>query len=445
MRFLCRFLASPAKVMRTMALLVLPFATVSCTAIAKGVARDLARTHVEREFVLPAVPQDFSKCLESSGGVCPGGSPKAVSTRIDLGDDTKSDDTGNPQRSPRRLRAELAAKVLNSEVQQSLVSFYNACVEPRSSGGRADAHAQLELDLGKLEAYLRDVEAATAVDAWGALDQELYERAQKTSDGQKKADLDRQWRKAVFIREYTQAYFRNGQFFTATLDTNALKQTLNHQFGDAMSEEELDDMVRKLLGFDPKSPFFGKLGTKGFVTRGGQNFQFQNVEATVNPAAAQPITVTAVDYTRAGSDLVRVFIHAIFDAADGLPAVADATGATLGTFGLPVNKPGNGLADADFAKVEQIAASVECVVSAGVGRLIRGAGWASLNNEALAGTLETLVGVTTRKYAEKAAWCWYKCPKGAQEQEDALGQWETNTVTIVVTGPENRFAADPWR
>ena len=57
--------------------------------------------------------------------------------------------------------------------------------------------------------------------------------------------------------------------------------------------------------------------------------------------------------------------------------------------------------DTEFESVENWAGTIEGTTSAGVGRLIRGVSWFSLNNEALAGLIETAIGVTLRKAAER--------------------------------------------
>ncbi len=58
----------------------------------------------------------------------------------------------------------------------------------------------------------------------------------------------------------------------------------------------------------------------------------------------------------------------------------------------------------------------EATVSAATSHLIRGISWFSLNNEAVANSVETLAGVTARKLSEKALWAYYaqqlKCSAG---------------------------------
>ena len=55
------------------------------------------------------------------------------------------------------------------------------------------------------------------------------------------------------------------------------------------------------------------------------------------------------------------------------------------------------------------AGAVESMVGGVVGKLIRGISWLSLNKEAIAKAIETALGVTARKAAEKFAWCYAAC------------------------------------
>jgi len=59
--------------------------------------------------------------------------------------------------------------------------------------------------------------------------------------------------------------------------------------------------------------------------------------------------------------------------------------------------------------VNERAGAVESMVGGVVGELIQGISWLSLNNEAIAKAIETALGVTARKGAEKFAWCYAAC------------------------------------
>jgi len=59
--------------------------------------------------------------------------------------------------------------------------------------------------------------------------------------------------------------------------------------------------------------------------------------------------------------------------------------------------------------VNKRAGAVESMVRGVVGELIRGISWLALNKEAIAKAIETALGVTARKAAEKFAWCYAAC------------------------------------
>ena len=140
------------------------------------------------------------------------------------------------------------------------------------------------------------------------------------------------------------------------------------------------------------------------------------------------------------NDLVRVFLEAVFDSFHGLPVVSSATAKELGHC---VNDPERAtsaasvhLSEENFAEVENWVNRGEAVTTALVGSAVRGAGWIALNNESLAGLLETMVGVLVRKTTEKAAWCVYSC-RGGGDQESSFDS--SVELRIVVPGPPPAF------
>jgi len=65
------------------------------------------------------------------------------------------------------------------------------------------------------------------------------------------------------------------------------------------------------------------------------------------------------------------------------------------------------------------------------GQVIRGIGWVSLNNEALAKLIETAAGVVVRKGAEKVAWCIEAC-KADDVKEFSGGGWQISRIQVSV-------------
>ena len=107
---------------------------------------------------------------------------------------------------------------------------------------------------------------------------------------------------------------------------------------------------------------------------------------------------------------VRVFLEALFDAHEGLPALGPANGPAasgldLGPWSLPAFVPpmGNVSEDDWNAMVTfngQVAVNVEAVLT----RVVEGLGPVSLNNQALEQILVEIFTTTTRKISEKASW-----------------------------------------
>jgi hypothetical protein len=351
----------------------------------------------------------------------------------------------------------MARSVLNHPLQMRFNDLYNIYrgVDPSQLdslhlGG--DGVWELTVDLAEFDHYLIGLETATMLGGWEALaDEATMADANVTVD-------DR--RRRIYIRKYMSAYFRDGYFFRASLSGTELMKRLSAELRKALpflEDSDYETLVRRLfkrIDFDDSTnrPLFGKIGASGFVTRGGERYKVPSIEAKWVPAGEPVVSVSQIDYVAVGADLVRVMLHAVFDAHDQLPAVSTATGVALPEgYALSINDPETTKVDEEeFGKVERRANEVENVVGTAVGRLIRGAAWISLNNEALATAIETSVGVASRKFAEKATWCWYACGfdgGGAKGDYLAVTSGSAMTLRITVTGPPASLAPGdaPWR
>jgi hypothetical protein len=341
--------------------------------------------------------------------------------------------------------AGLARKVLNHDVQKQLNSLFDIArgVSPERTVGRdlldysvspgGETAVEMNIDLAKFQDYERDIETATLLGAWDALDREaeLFDVSDDSA------------RRARFISTYFRAYFRNGRFFKATLDAGELRRKLIENAKESLpgltsdaDYEKLADLVFSQMNLNADTSFvFGAIQDTGFVTRGGQAVRFPAVELSATLGESK-VSASSVDYVAVGSDLIRVFLHAIFDAKMRLPAVSNATGAGI-PGGLVVND-GTLVRESEFERIETLASQVEGVAAAGTGRLLRGVSIFSLNNEALASALETAVGVAIRKQAEKAAWCWYSCGFDAAHSDTgdyaAIGYGSPIRLRISVSG-----------
>ncbi len=205
-----------------------------------------------------------------------------------------------------------------------------------------------------------------------------------------------------------------------------LVQDIQHELGKA--DKTLSNVFR--------------FSTTGFVSR---DLQFQarlpTLEATIDPTAKRLVTVKDADSNNGiltgstqlaglgvahdtsgvgtganiGAEIVRVFLEALFDAHEGLPAVAAIgsnrpTGLSLGSESLPLFQAPMGHVDArDLDRMTRINNRVATQTRVVVGRIISGLGPFSLNNQPLEDLLVEVIATSVRKAAEKASWCWYAC------------------------------------
>ena len=116
-----------------------------------------------------------------------------------------------------------------------------------------------------------------------------------------------------------------------------------------------------------------------------------------------------------GAELARVFFEALFDAHEGLPAVAPvggvrATGLDLGNHSLPLFSAPMGNVDTrDLNRMTQINDQVGLQTRLVAGRIIAGFGPLNLNNPPLENLFAEVIATTVRKAAAKATWCWFAC------------------------------------
>ncbi len=201
-----------------------------------------------------------------------------------------------------------------------------------------------------------------------------------------------------------------------------------------------------------------KVSSVGFVSRDG-DFQARlpTIEATIDPSASRLITFTDQDETASGTavtssnasdprlqltghsslshlgvatdtsgvgtgagigaELVRVFLEAVFDASEGLPAIAPVnqgpqpSGLNVGQgFDLPPFTTTLGhVSAADLADMQHINDRVATSTKVLVARLVSGIGPFSLNNPSLEALITEVITTSVRKAMEKVTWCWYSC------------------------------------
>ena len=116
-----------------------------------------------------------------------------------------------------------------------------------------------------------------------------------------------------------------------------------------------------------------------------------------------------------GAELARVFLEALFDAHEALPALSQpgikATGLTLAEpYRLPIfQNPMGNVSAKDLQHMTHINNAVALETQLLIGRLIAGIGPFSLNNQPLEDLITEIIATSVRKGTEKATWCWYAC------------------------------------
>jgi hypothetical protein len=217
---------------------------------------------------------------------------------------------------------------------------------------------------------------------------------------------------------YFKAYFRNGKILSLSMTSDALKRGLKERLSKTIKDETLrkaveadidsvaGDIVELLCKDEEKCLALGVIGETAFVTRGGKSYGFSGVEVTFDPFAEKKLSTNKIDKEAVIADLVRVFFEGLGDSELGVPAVKNSTACQNELLCAEETDADN------LAKVESIADRVESGAMALTAIAIRGGWLFSLNNEALAKSIQTGVAVAFRKGAEKAAWSRLKkqCP-----------------------------------
>jgi len=318
-----------------------------------------------------------------------------------------------------------AMKALRSPTLQKIVNLFNY------AAGYEQALPELEFDKKELGDFANNIQMTMRWDGFGQVHEKTKSLMRKTLvvKAEKLANKEPVTREESLIKEaeslnrlaaylvaYTKAYFRNGRFAAVQLDDDAMKKFIAKQLEVNQDEQPwkdlLDDLVKKL----PKAAdgkhrnLFGKIEETSLKTRGGADYKFPAITATLQPGAGKFVTISKVDFVAVGADLIRVFLEALGDTVAGVPAMSDATGCNVQDDNLRLTAFDPKimyLTEEDFADVNDFANRIEAATSVLVGRAIRGASWFSLNNESVAVLIETTTGVVAKKASEKILWCGY--------------------------------------
>lgn len=331
-----------------------------------------------------------------------------------------------------RSSASSGRSVLVDPAMNKLIGTYNrglgwTAAEEQSASRR-------EFSLSEFRALAEKVEEATSTGSWDSLSR-LYRMVGARPQNQAAAD---------FLEAYFKAYFRYGKFIALQIDASTVVEDLHRKLRSELpqlTDEQIDEIVAEMLAaakLKDKAWTIGKIENTGFATRGGQVFQFPSVQVTVTLPNPEP-DLPNVDFTVVGADLVRVALHAIFDSHMKVPGVPASTAVKhepklLMDFSKDIDP--QLVNEGEFARIESRSGMVEAAVGAGVGRLVRGLGFVSMNNESLATLIETAFGVTSRKVAEKVFWCSYAC-EGDSPRGLAAGEaWPSREEQVTLLGFE---------
>ncbi|MEM8962489.1 MAG: hypothetical protein AAGD38_13480 [Acidobacteriota bacterium] len=465
------------KGIRLLVLLFVTLGMFGCANLAEDVAKHLLESDVRAiDQELTVFEGDwamFRSCLKTRGGSCQGATatplPQASSggatvtpTRpgasMALASSVAKMPAGHPARN--------AHNVLTHAVVQQVAGLHDHfrghedLSAPRVSMSRGDGKSTVNMNVSvrQVEDFQRQLASACADTGWEALDGHCSSMMQQSS-AKDDADLVADCRKVAFIRRYFDAYFRAGRFVELDLDVSQAESQLDakitaavkkassklgpevEQKAEQLATEINNELNKELDAAKTEVDGLLHISRVGFVSRDNTfTARVPTLMVTIDPAAGRLLTVTDEDTGQTlsrrskfanlgvdtdtsgvgtgdliGAEIVRVFLEALFDAHEGLPAVApvnspSATGLSVPTYPLPRFNPSQGnVSAADFTNMTMLNTQVATQTRIVVGRIISGIGPFNLDNEALEDLITELVTTSVRKAAAKASWCWYAC------------------------------------
>lgn len=335
-----------------------------------------------------------------------------------------------------------ALNLLSSPTHQKLLALMALATTPSVSrdingilNPAGTGTPTLTIDRQEWADYANAVAAVSMTDGWSALavSSENQLAGLSATDPARSATSGIQ-RESSLISAYLAAYFRQGQFISLTIHPAQLDSELQTKVNSwlkdtggasatASPSNLVDSISNDLLPSQCKPAttgaaapstctLLGDIGQTGFVTRSGDKYSFPALTFQLDPLGQQKLTKPQVDVKSVIGDLVRVVLEATGDALYEVPAAQGSTACAAAL--LPCYDPSKDpVSSENFAKVNQYAAESESVASGATGLLVRGGFWIALNNENLATAVETGIGVTARKSAERVAWDYLSCANPA--------------------------------
>lgn len=225
---------------------------------------------------------------------------------------------------------------------------------------------------------------------------------------------------ATLFETYFVAYFRKGQVLQVAVDKAATLERLKKEARRSLGFDEsatlkpeeqklVDAAAQKLLDLVCKNSdyTFLTVDDKGaFVNRAGQKFAFPTVTLTVAPGTDKNLDVTKIDEVQLVGDLTRIFWEAAYDWAleekgYEVPFDPKSTACGIKTMKFQCVQATDPKERQDKLKaVNEAADQTEGVAGALAAQAVRGAWFASLDNEAIAKLLQTSISINARKVAE---------------------------------------------
>lgn len=339
--------------------------------------------------------------------------------------------------------AAIAAKALGAPTAGALEEIMSF-----ASGAAVQGQKPTELSRTGTRSFAKSLFDATNTGGWTQLamdlrtERENIVRITGQNDPQAQS-LTQAIDLASLVGTYLSAYFENGNFVMLTIDPSHLEATAASElesklgFSPNAAKGAVGDIEKQLIGesvgADGKYHLLTAKGDGGFVTRGGDKYSVPTISANFTPGLSRPFSASKVDFPQIGADVVRVFIEAVGDFWSRLPGTAEATGVKAQLLvPFAADGPTAPMNETQFMKVNDWAARAETATAGATGQFIRGIGWVSLNNEALAKIIETAAGVAVRKGTEKVAWCVLACGS-ANEMNAFLQSRDAELVNIQVS------------
>jgi hypothetical protein len=232
----------------------------------------------------------------------------------------------------------------------------------------------------------------------------------------------------ALIAAYMTDYFRNGEIVALDFGYDDLKAGLLKKLKEhikdptaiAAAQAEIDKLAKDLANQLCKAGstagktcrVAGVIGEGSFVTRAGKSFAYPGVVVTFDSGADKKLSTNQVLPDAVISDLVRVVFEAT---GDSLFQVPGAKTSSLCKLTQPTTAAfcADDTTALDLQKVDGAADRVEAGAYVVTGLVVRGGWFFSLNNEALASSIQTALSVLARKKTEYAVWSkLHRCPTG---------------------------------